>query len=188
LNAPRRLVQLSAHFMRRLSSRGTVVPQYIIPAFIAALLIFSAVSAPVWWESLCYIMIFGGAGAYAIAFAVDLCHASTDGQVLFLRGLRRTDAVPLREIKEVVAFTKAKWPHIDIVFRRPTAFGTDIRIIPRDDFWATYELLAAHAESKLHDNDEDVKRRAVKGARAPLIITVTIVLVAIVVGIVMAMR
>jgi hypothetical protein len=174
--------------MRRLSSRWTLLPKYIMPALIAALLMFSAWRAEVWWEALFYVVLFGGAGLYAIAFAADLCHASTDGQQLFLRGIRRADAVPLTEIKEVAAFTNSKWPHIDLVFRRPTALGAEVRIVPRADFWATYDLLAQHAETKHHDTDADAQRRTVTGAKAPLVFTITLVLVAIVVGVVIALR
>jgi hypothetical protein len=168
--------------MRRISSRWTFFPKYLLPALMSGLMAFAVWRATGWGERALYVVIFGCAVLYTVAFAWDLCHASTDGERLLVKGPFRHDTIPLHEIQAIAGFTRSKWPHIDIVLRRPTALGAELRIMPAD-FWPTYDLLAAHAESKRYDNEYDAAHRSVSGKYAPLAFGLALAFVVIVIAV-----
>jgi hypothetical protein len=168
--------------MRRISSRWTFLPKYFLPALMLGLMAFAVWRATGWGERTLYLVIFGWVVFYAVAFGWDLCHASTDGDTLLVQGLFRRDTIALREIKAIAGFTRSKWPHIDIVLRRPTALGAEIRIMPAD-FWPTYDLLGAHADTKRYDNEYDAAHRSVSGKYAPLAFVLALAFVGMVIAV-----
>lgn len=176
---------------RRLTSHWTIVPKYIVPLVIAALLVFTiwaGLRDGTWWE----IVLWGGfilvVELYAVAFAWDFCHASTDGTSLHVKGLRASAVVPLADVSEVVAFTRSRWPHIDIVLRTPTPLGREFRLMPKTDslvaggtaFWETFDLLSRNAATARHDAPPGAARTT--RTRAPAVFGITAVVVAAIVA------